>query len=109
MRLFLLELRLLTRERAALVLTGLFAATLVWGLWNGARLESRHREAARELAAGSEQFLGQVRQALAQPAATTHMRCHSAQSTVKKKAPQAKPSGTKATFSGLPSGGSRTA
>lgn len=68
MRLFLLELRLLTRERAALVLTGLFAATLAWGLWNGARLESRHREAARELAAGSEQFLGQVRQALAQQA-----------------------------------------
>ncbi|MFM1767967.1 MAG: hypothetical protein RJA22_496 [Verrucomicrobiota bacterium] len=68
MRLFVLELRLLARERAALVLTTLFAAALAWGLWNGARVESRHREDATALAAASDQFLAQVRQALAQQA-----------------------------------------
>ena len=64
MRLLLLELRLLARDRAAQVLLVLFAICLGWGLWNGARLDARQRAVAAELRQASDQFHSQVRQAL---------------------------------------------
>ena len=66
MRLFLLELRLLARERAAWVLCAWFGVALAWGLWNGARLHARQQAFTAELRQASEQFHGQVQQALAQ-------------------------------------------
>jgi len=68
LRLFQLELRLLARERAAWVLLGLFAVTLAGGLWNGARLAKRQQAVTAELTQTSEQFMSQVRQAVAQQA-----------------------------------------
>ena len=62
--LFRLELRLLARERAAWVLLALFAASLAYGLWNGASVARHHRETAIELTKDSAEFLSQVRQAL---------------------------------------------
>lgn len=67
-RLFLLELRLLARERGVRVLLGLFAGALVFGLWNGAALARRQAKVTAELEEASAQFRAQVRQALAQQA-----------------------------------------
>ena len=65
-RIFSLELRLLARERSAWVLCGLFALTLAIGLLNGAAVAGRQQMAANELTRASQQFLDQVRQAVAQ-------------------------------------------
>ncbi len=65
---FKLELRLLTRERAAWVLVALFAAALGYGLWNGGRVAGRQREAASAIAQDTEAFQAQVRQYLGQQA-----------------------------------------
>jgi len=66
--LFRLELRLRARERAAWVLLAMFAASLAYGLWNGARVAQNHRETAIGLTKDSDEFLSQVRQALGQQA-----------------------------------------
>ena len=66
--LFKLELRLLTRERAAWVLLALFAAALGYGLWNGGGVAGRQREAAATIAKDTEAFQAQVRQHLGQQA-----------------------------------------
>ena len=66
--LFRLEFRLLTRERAAWVLLGLFAAALGYGLWNGGGVAGRQREAAAAIAKDTEAFQAQVRQHLGQQA-----------------------------------------
>ena len=66
--LFSLELRLLTRDRAAWVLLGLFTAALAYGTWNGSDLARRQREASTALAQDSEQFQTQLRNHLAQQA-----------------------------------------
>ena len=68
MTLFKLEFRLLARERAAWVLLALFAAALVYGIWNGGRVAVRQREAATALTQDSDEFLSQVKQALGQQA-----------------------------------------
>ena len=65
---FKLELRLLTRERAAWVLLALFAAALGYGLWNGGGVAGRQREAAATIAKDTEAFQTQVRQHLGQQA-----------------------------------------
>ncbi len=64
--LFRLELRLLTRERAAWVMMVLFAALLAYGLWNGGALAQRHREVATALAQDEAEFQRQLRNHLAQ-------------------------------------------
>ncbi len=64
--LFLLELRLLARERAAWVLLALFAAGIAYGTWNGSDLARRQRETATAFAQDSEQFQTQLRNHLAQ-------------------------------------------
>jgi len=67
-QLFKLELRLLARERAAWVLLALFAGALGYGILNGSRAAARRHEAATTLIQGSDDFLGQVKQALGQQA-----------------------------------------
>ena len=62
--LFRLEFRLLARERAAWIVLALFAAALGYGIWNGGRVAERQRVAATALTQSSEEFLGQVKQAL---------------------------------------------
>jgi len=64
--LFRLEFRLLARERAAWVLIALFAVSLAYGLWNGARVARPHRETAIALTKDSVEFHSQVREALGQ-------------------------------------------
>ena len=44
--LFVLELRLLARERAAWILVALFAVSLAYGLWNGSQVARHNRETA---------------------------------------------------------------
>lgn len=69
--LFRLELRLLARERSVWVLLALFAAALVYGLWNGSRLAQRQREVAAAYAEGSDRFQMQLRDHLRQEAVDT--------------------------------------
>jgi ABC-2 type transport system permease protein len=47
--LFVLEIRLLARERAAWVLVALFAASLTYGIWNGSQVAQHNRETATSL------------------------------------------------------------
>jgi ABC-2 type transport system permease protein len=63
-----LELRLLTRDRGVWVVLLLFAATLVYGLWNGGRIAFQQREIAVALTKESFAFHDQIRRALAQQA-----------------------------------------
>lgn len=66
LHLFHLEVRLLARERAAWVLSVLFALSLVYGLWNGARLDEQRRETLASLAHDAELFQAQLREYLGQ-------------------------------------------
>lgn len=66
--LFQLELRSLARERATRVLLAMFAAALVYGLWNGARLAERQRAVTAPLVQDEAQFQSQIRTTLAQQA-----------------------------------------
>ncbi|MDA1273209.1 MAG: DUF3526 domain-containing protein [Verrucomicrobia bacterium] len=66
MHLFHLEVRLLARERAAWVLSALFALSLMYGLWNGARSGAQRREAAALLAQDAKLFQEQLREYLGQ-------------------------------------------
>jgi len=66
--LFKLELRLLTRERAAWVLLVLFAAALGYGLLNGGRLAGQQREIAVAISKDKETFHAQLREYLSQQA-----------------------------------------
>lgn len=61
-----LELRLLTRDRGAWVVLALFAAALMYGLWNGLRVAKQHRETAVAISRDATEFRNQVRQALQQ-------------------------------------------
>lgn len=65
---FKLELRLLGRDRGVWVILALFAFTLIYGLWNGARLAQQQREIAVALTKDSFAFQEQIRRALAQQA-----------------------------------------
>ncbi len=62
------ELRLQFRDRGVAVVLLLFAATLIYGLWNGARIAREQRAVAVDLAKDSFAFQDQLRQALAQRA-----------------------------------------
>jgi ABC-2 type transport system permease protein len=66
--LFRLELRLMARERATVMLLALFAGALAYGIWNGSHLAHRQREAASAFAQDSEQFRSQLRDILGQQA-----------------------------------------
>ncbi len=59
--LFRLELRLLARERVVWVLLALFAAALLYGLWNGARLHGRQSEITAQLSRASDDWMVQLR------------------------------------------------
>ncbi|MBE0543879.1 MAG: DUF3526 domain-containing protein [Verrucomicrobia bacterium] len=59
-------MRLLTRDRGAWVVLALFAAALMYGLWNGLRVAKQHRETAVAISRDATEFRNQVRQALQQ-------------------------------------------
>lgn len=61
-----LELQLLTRDRGAWVVLALFAAALMYGLWNGLRVAKQHRETAVAISRDATEFRNQVRQTLQQ-------------------------------------------
>lgn len=63
--LFQLELRLMARERAVWVMLVLFAAALVYGLWNGARLHDRRLAVSADLYRASNDWMTQLRDFLA--------------------------------------------
>ena len=50
---FLLELKMMARERAAWLLLALFAGALGYGIWNGSQLAERNSEAAETAMKGS--------------------------------------------------------
>ena len=64
---FLLEIRMMVRERAAWLLVALFAGALGYGLWNGSQLAKGNSEATTAAAENSEKFLLKVRQHLSRP------------------------------------------
>ncbi len=66
--LFHLELRLLTRERAAWVLLFHFAAALAYGIWNGSHLARRQSDISTALTQDSEHFQTQLRDVLGKQA-----------------------------------------
>ena len=68
MRVFVYELRLLLRDRAAWLLTALFAGVLYYGLNNGVELAERQREATSTILTATQTFDGQVREALTRQA-----------------------------------------
>jgi ABC-2 type transport system permease protein len=68
MRTLIYELQLLLRDRAAWVLTALFAFVLVYALKGGVELAERQRESAKSALDASRAFDGQVREALARQA-----------------------------------------
>jgi ABC-2 type transport system permease protein len=63
--LFLLELKLLARERAAWVMCALFAVALAYGIWNGSRLAQGQQDATSRLSQETAEFETQLRDALA--------------------------------------------
>ncbi len=65
-QLFILELRLLTRESAAWVMCALFAAALAYGMWNGAHIAKGQRESAASIVQSTEVFQAQLRDWLVQ-------------------------------------------
>ena len=67
LHIFLLEIRMMVRERAAWLLVALFAGALGYGLWNGSQLAKRNSEATTAAAENSEKFLLKVRQHLSRP------------------------------------------
>ena len=67
--LFFLELRLLARDLAAWLILVLFAAALGYGIWNGARVAERTREAAETLVKYADDVDTQVRAHLEKQAA----------------------------------------
>ena len=67
LHIFLLEIRMMVRERAAWLLVALFAGALGYGLWNGSQLAKRNSEATTAAEENSEKFLLQVRQHLSRP------------------------------------------
>ena len=64
---FLLELRMMARERAAWLLLALFAGALGYGYGNGYQLAKRNSEAAETALQGSEELQRNIRQHLSRP------------------------------------------
>ena len=64
---FLLELRMMARERAAWLLLALFAGALSYGYWNGYQLAKRNSEAAETALHGSEELQRNIRKHLNSP------------------------------------------
>lgn len=62
--LFVLELRMLARERVSWVLLALFAAACGYGIWNGARIADRSTESRASLAESEETFRSMLREHL---------------------------------------------
>lgn len=67
---FLLELRMMARERAAWLLLALFAGALSYGYWNGYQLAKRNSEAAETALQGSEELQRNIRKHLSRPGQT---------------------------------------
>ena len=63
---FLLELKMMARERAAWLLLALFAGALGYGIWNGSQLAERNSEAAETAMKGSRELQGKIRDHLSQ-------------------------------------------
>ncbi len=59
---FLLELRMMARERAAWLLLALFAGALGYGTWNGSQLAERNSVAAETASQNSDKLDGQIRE-----------------------------------------------
>ena len=63
---FLLELKMMARERAAWLLLVLFAGTLGYGYRNGDQLADRNREAAETALQGAEKLQSYIRRLLSE-------------------------------------------
>ncbi|MCH2364527.1 MAG: ABC transporter permease subunit, partial [Planctomycetes bacterium] len=64
---FLLELRMMARERAAWLLLALFVGALSYGYWNGHQLAKRNSETAETALQGSEELQRKIREHLSSP------------------------------------------
>jgi len=67
LHIFLLEIRMMARERAAWLLVALFAGALGYGIWSGAQLAIRNSEATLAASKSSKEFLVKVREHLGRP------------------------------------------